>query len=218
LTGLAADVEAVLDAFGFTEVTLAGQDWGGLVCFRAVLDQPQRFDRYIALSIVPPWLRLASMLRRLPDWAYVFPMALAGDRVAQWPAGVRWLVQHGTGSPVWDDAGGRAALASYVERVGEPPAAAMTRRLYAELVLSYLPRACRRARPARLEVPTTILLGEHETIARPALYWSRTYPGEIRIVTVDGARHWLSEERPDAVVDVLRGPPGVRRRGRSSSA
>jgi pimeloyl-ACP methyl ester carboxylesterase len=115
------------------------------------------------------------------------------------------MVRRTTTAPAWDDAAGRAALASYVERVGAGNAPAMTRRLYASLVTGELPAALG-DRPAAVGVPTTLVVGEDETISRPEMYWSRLFPGEARLVVVAGAGHWLPEERPGAVVDAIEAP------------
>ncbi|MEA2703471.1 MAG: hypothetical protein QOD63_1416 [Actinomycetota bacterium] len=203
IAGLAADVVAVLDHFGLASAHLAAHDWGGWIGFRAILDHPRRFRSYTGLAIVPPWLDLLPMLKRLTGWAYVVPMALAGNAIARWPAGVRFLVEHAAYAPAFDDEGGDAAMTSYLEQIGQSDAAAMTRRLYATLVLKEFPAAWGK-RPAPLQMPTTVVVGDRETISVPQLFWARTHPGEIRVVTVRRARHWLAEERPDAVVDVLR--------------
>lgn len=203
IAGLADDIVAVLDHFELDSAHLAAHDWGGWIGFRAALCHPRRFRSYTGLAIVPPWLALVPMLRRLTGWAYVVPMALAGNAVARWPGGVRFLVEHNSHVPAWDGADGFGAMSSYLDQIGQPDAAAMTRRLYATLLVKEFPAAWG-PRKTPLEIPTTVVLGARETISVPQLFWSRTHPGEIRVVTVPGARHWLAEESPDAVVDVLR--------------
>ncbi len=202
---LAGDLVAALDHLGIATAALVSHDWGGWIGFRAVQDAPRRFRRHCALGIVPPWLDPAAMLRRLPDWAYVVPMAVAGDRIARDPAKVRWLVDRSTHEPIWQRPDDAEALASYLDRVGQPGSAAMTRHLYATLVRRELPAAWA-TRRGRGKIPTTVVVGEHETIARPELFWDRTEPGALRVVTIPRARHWLAEERPDAVIPHLRAP------------
>jgi pimeloyl-ACP methyl ester carboxylesterase len=200
---LGDDLVAAMDDLGVQRAHLAGHDWGGWIGFHAVLEHPQRFTRYTALAVTPPWLDAGAMLRRIIGWGYVVPMAVAGNLIASRAGAVRWMVRHTTRVPVWDGPLGEEALASYSDRVARPSAAAMTRHLYGQLVTKELPAALR-ARTATLTVPATIVIGEHETISRPELYWPRTRPGELRVEIVDGAGHWLAEERPDAVVAHLR--------------
>lgn len=199
---LGDDIVATLADLDLDRPLLVGHDWGGWTGFRAVLDHPSAFGSYLALAIMAPWLDPPAMARAIGGWSYVFPMAAFGDRVARSPRGVRWLIDHSTTNRIWDDGDGAMALRSYTERIGRPETAAMTRHLYATLVRHELPAALRRHSGSVL-VPTTMLVGEDETIAHPALYWPRTAPGGLRVETVPGARHWLAEEAPDAVVAAI---------------
>ncbi len=63
---MADDVLAVLDALGLERVKLVGHDWGGWIGFLLGLRAPQRFERYLALNIVPPWVRRCAMLPATP--------------------------------------------------------------------------------------------------------------------------------------------------------
>ena len=59
---MATDVLAVLDALGLERVKLVGHDWGGWIGFLLCLRAPQRFERFLALNIVPPWVQLRSVV------------------------------------------------------------------------------------------------------------------------------------------------------------
>ena len=65
----AADLVALLDALGLDRVRLVGHDWGAMAGFLACIRHPERFDRYLALGIVPPFpsrdRRLAADLAAL---------------------------------------------------------------------------------------------------------------------------------------------------------
>lgn len=200
---LGEDIVATLADLDVDRPLLVGHDWGGWIGFRAVLDHPGAFGGYLALAITAPWLDPLAMARAFGGWSYVFPMAAFGDRVSRSPRSVRWLIDHSTSKGIWDSGDGAVALKSYTERIGRPEAAAMTRHLYATLVRSELPAALRRW-SGFAPVPTTMLVGEHETIARPELYWPRTAPGGLRVETVPGVRHWLAEEASGAVVGAIR--------------
>jgi pimeloyl-ACP methyl ester carboxylesterase len=202
ITELAGDITATLDDLELDEVVLAAHDWGGWIGFEAALDSPGRFRHYSALAIVPPWLSWQAMVRNVSGWGYVFPMAAIGARIARNQAAVRFLLDHSAEGPVWDRADNQLALASYLDRIVTPHAAAMTQHLYRLLVGRELPRACG-PRCRFLEVPATVLVGQAETIAKPELYLPRTRPGELAVQVVPGVRHWLAEEAPTAVVEHL---------------
>lgn len=200
---LADDIVAAVNAVGLDRPLLVGHDWGGWAGFRAVLDHPDVFGAYVAMSILAPWVSGRAMLRNFLGWAYVFPLATFGHRIARSPRMVRALLDRSTTAHIWGhEGGGSLALASYQQRLSRPEVAATSRHLYADFLRSGLPRAVGPRSP-RLAVPTTMLIGEHETITRPEVFCPRTLPGELRVVTVPGARHWLAEEAPDHVAAAI---------------
>jgi pimeloyl-ACP methyl ester carboxylesterase len=151
---------------------------------------------------MPPWLEVRSLLRHVVDWSYVFPMAAFGNLIARRAAIVRFLVHRSTADPTtWDAPSEREALASYLERVARPPAATMTRALYGAFVRRELLAAIRA--DGGSPVPTTVVVGEHETIARPELWQQRTSQGQVHLTTIAGADHWLAEEAPQATLAAI---------------
>ena len=62
---LATDVLAVLDALGLERVKLVGHDWGAWIGFLLCLREPRRFERYLALNILPPWTSARAMAPHL---------------------------------------------------------------------------------------------------------------------------------------------------------
>ena len=62
---MATDVLAVLDELGLERVKLVGHDWGGWIGFLLCLRAPQRFERYLALNILPPWTSMRAMAPHL---------------------------------------------------------------------------------------------------------------------------------------------------------
>lgn len=202
---LAQDIVAVVDHLDQGPAVLAAHDWGGWIGFEAALGHPERFRGYVGLAIVAPWLSWIPMLRHLGGWAYVFPMAAAGSRIARSRRAVRILLDKSAEGRLWARPANQLALSSYLDRISAPQSAAMTQHLYRTLVARELPLALG-PRGRQLTVPTTMLVGEHESIARPDLYEGRSAPGELRVEPAfAGVRHWLAEEAPDRVVAHLVG-------------
>ncbi|MEA2480713.1 MAG: hypothetical protein QOJ07_2635, partial [Thermoleophilaceae bacterium] len=52
---LAHDLIGVMDALGLERVKLVGHDWGAMAGFLACIESPDRFERFLALGIVPPF-------------------------------------------------------------------------------------------------------------------------------------------------------------------
>src|SRR4051812_47280334 len=51
---LAGDLIAQLDALGLDRVRLVGHDWGLVAGYRACINHPERFERFVALAGVHP--------------------------------------------------------------------------------------------------------------------------------------------------------------------
>ena len=203
IDAMVSDLLAVLDHFEVRRAALAGHDWGGWIGFRAVLDHPDRFTALAALAIMPPWLSARSMIRHLAGWSYMIPMAAVGGQVARRPRLVAAMVRFSTSANAWDHHDGRTALASYTARVRRPSAAVTTRKLYRSFVFRDLWRSLG-PRPPRLEVPATVIVGQHETISVPDHWIRRTHPGEIELEVLAGTRHWIPDEAPSATVSSIR--------------
>ena len=197
------DLTAVLDALQVPRAAMAAHDWGGWIGFRAIQQHPDRFVAYAGLAIMPPWLVGSEMARNLPSWGYVFPMAAFGDVVARRSSLVTAMLHRSAAVPWWESPDGELALRSYLDRIAHLGAPRMTRHLYRSFVGRELPRALRRPRTGRLHVPATVIVGEHEQISRPENWWARTHAGEVGLVTIPDAAHWLAEEAPAATAAAI---------------
>src|ERR1700754_64659 len=72
---LADDVLAVLDAEGIDQVRLVGHDWGGWVGYLLCLRAPERFSRYLALNIPPPWVSVRMVFPE--SWRFLYQLVIA---------------------------------------------------------------------------------------------------------------------------------------------
>src|SRR4051812_3838924 len=80
---LADDVLAVLDELGIERVKLVGHDWGAWIGFLLCLREPQRFERYLALNILPPWTSVRAMAPHL--WRFLCPWVVSPPRGGDQP-------------------------------------------------------------------------------------------------------------------------------------
>ena len=97
---------ATLDALGLERVKLVGHDWGGWVGFLICLRAPERVDRYLALNIVPPFVRpnLASTraaIRFYYQWLLASPFIgrRLAARLGRMPE--RMYERNGMGRGIW---------------------------------------------------------------------------------------------------------------------
>lgn len=68
---IAADAIALLDALGVERAALVAHDWGAVIGWRLAADHPDRFTRFVALSVGHPNAMVHSNLRqKLKSWYF----------------------------------------------------------------------------------------------------------------------------------------------------
>ncbi|MBJ7520974.1 MAG: alpha/beta hydrolase [Solirubrobacteraceae bacterium] len=199
---MASDVLALLDTLGIDRVKLVGHDWGGWIGFLLALRAPERFERYLALNIAPPFVPPRSdsgaLLAAARLW---YQVVLAG------PLGARFM-RHGGTEIVWraalrdPDAIDAAARAAFTDAFREPVRARASQLVYREFLLrELLPAMAGRYRSTRLTVPTYLLFGEEDDAVDPGvLEGARPFCDDLTIELVPGVGHFIVDERPDLVV------------------
>jgi pimeloyl-ACP methyl ester carboxylesterase len=198
---MAGDVLAVMDALGLERVLLGGHDWGAWIGFLLALRHPDRVERLLACSIVPPWpareLRGALGIWRL---AYQIPLATPG--VGRGRVGRRIArLALDSADPAMD----AEAKAVFLDRLeGERGRAAEL--LYRTFLLRELgPVAAGRYARRSLEVPTLLLAGDRDpAIPAPQVERVAAVSGGVELELVEGAGHFLVDERPQLVANRAR--------------
>ena len=200
----ATDLFGVLDALELDRVRLVGHDWGGFTGFLACLRQPERFERYLALNIAPPWGSSDPRVF-LDAWrfAYQLPLVapLLGPRLVRWFPGLvsSGLKQAATQPDTFTDEDVRI----FAERFREPARAAATAKTYRAFQLRDLPRVLAgRYRSARLRTPTLLLFGEQDgVLTGRMLRGSEEQADDMRIEHVPEAGHFIAEDCPALVTE-----------------
>jgi pimeloyl-ACP methyl ester carboxylesterase len=196
---LATDLLALLDALEIDRVTWAGHDWGAYTGLLAALRSPERFERLVAMCILPPFSRDRDPGTAAVLLSYQVPIST--------PLLGRWLARHGFAAAILRRA--RAAgswseeeIATYdrVFRARPHVSVAMYRTL---LTRELLPVLRGRYAGRRLTVPTTLLLGSRDLITKRIA--AGPYPGqpEVTVRRIEGVGHFLPEEDPAAVIAAL---------------
>ncbi len=199
-----ADVVALLDALDLPRVHVVAHDWAAIVAMRLALDHPERFGGLVSLTVPHLWLRFDPRLIAQLRVAWHLPLMatpLAPRLIGRGRQRLQRHLLHGRFTVV-SDAIGSDDAESYLARLREPARARAVSALYRELILPEFVRILRGAyADRRLTVPTVALLGAGDAISDP-----RTLGGhegradDFTMKIVEGAGHFLPEERPDVVV------------------
>jgi pimeloyl-ACP methyl ester carboxylesterase len=202
---MASDVLAVLDELGLERVKLVGHDWGGWIGFLLCLREPQRFERFLALNILPPWTSARAIAPHLwrfwYQWMILSPVVgyrlhRSGDFVP------KVLVGGSTRREVWD----RETLRAFADSFTEPSRARAAVQMYRVFNLREAPAILRgRYGQAWLQVPTKMLFGTDDAALRPELLdGCERHAEAMEVELVDGCGHFIADEMPDLVADRAR--------------
>ncbi len=202
---MASDVLAVLDELGLQRVKLVGHDWGGWLGFLLCLREPERFQRYLALNILPPWTSGRAMAPHLWRFWYQWLILSPGLGYRLHRSGrfvPKVLVGASVRKEVWD----RETLAAFTQPFTEPGNAMAAVQTYRVFNLREAPAIMRgRYAQARLRVPTLMLFGTGDA-ALPAklLDGYERHAEDMQVELVDGCGHFIADEMPDLVAERAR--------------
>ena len=202
---MATDVLAVLDELGLERVKLVGHDWGGWIGFLLCLREPRRFERFLALNILPPWVSARAMAPHLWRFWYQWLVLSPGVGYRLHRSGrfvPRVLVGGSTKREVWDG----ETLRAFAENLAEPDRARAAVQMYRVFNLrEALPIMRGRYARQRLEVPTRLLFGTDDRALRPeVLAGYKGHAGDMEVELVPGCGHFIADERPDLVAERAR--------------
>jgi pimeloyl-ACP methyl ester carboxylesterase len=196
---IAEDAIALLDALGLDRVRLAGHDWGAWVAMLAALRAPERFSSLLATSIASPWVPTLTGLRNLWRLSYIPPIAapVIGERLVRDGGFPRRVLEVGRrDGRAWTD----EEIETYLGVLREPQAAHASSKLYRDFVLREAPKNLMGAfRGRRFAMPARLLHGRRDPLGRELV---QGFKGEIEFV--DGAGHFLPEEKPALVAERIR--------------
>ena len=183
-TQLAEDVVALLDALELPDpVRIIGHDWGAIAALHLATGHAERVDRALILSVPSPWDTLPDPRKLLGIAHMPFLAAPFAERAVPDIAGL--LLRLSGFSP--DEA------EPYVSVLREPSRRRATVGYYRTFVTRELPALLRRP-PERNRVPLRFLGGKGDPVCR--------FSPSVELV--GGARHFLPEDRPDAVLQAAR--------------
>lgn len=205
----AADVAGVVRSLGATEAVVAGHGWGGWIAWSMPALQPRVTRAVAALSVAHP-LRMRSTGLGPAGLASVrsllgFQVPVLPERSLQAPGTVRGMLRDWSATPGWPT----EEEAERYESAMRIPFVAHSAMEYYRWAVRSLPRPdglrFARAVSASIEVPVLQLHGAADPFVPPARARGSSLwvTGPYRWELVEGAGHFLPEEAPDTVTQLL---------------
>ncbi|WP_211489641.1 alpha/beta fold hydrolase [Georgenia thermotolerans] len=208
---IVADHVALLDALGLDSVDLVSHDLGAIPGFGLCYAHPDRVRRHVALGVPPFFARLD--LRILPAFRHLWHqevVALPGLGPAVMGRGRQPVARH----MLEDFRVDPAALPPedvevFLAQFRDPARARATSATYRRTVISTVGHILRGThRRTRLRTPTLVLVGSEDKVFSPeasarSLAGHQAYADHVELGTIDGAGHYVIEEQPDRLVDLV---------------
>jgi pimeloyl-ACP methyl ester carboxylesterase len=189
-----ADAVAVLDALKLDSAHVVGHDWGATVAWSLAAAHPGRVRTLTAISVPHP-RALADGLRT--NWSQRARFAYMGlfrsgfaERLllARDGAVLRWMMK-----PI-----GAQRAAAYAATMREPGRLTAALNWYRALSIKA------QANTHPVTVPTTFVWADSDLVTRAtAEHTAAWVSGEYRLVTLRGIGHWVPEEAPQALAEVM---------------
>ncbi len=202
---LADDVLAVLDELGLKRVKLVGHDWGGWIGFLLCLREPERFQRYLALNILPPWTSMRAMAPHLWRFWYQWLILSPGIGYRLHRSGrfiPKVLAGGSVRREVWDD----ATLHAFSDTFTEPERAMAAVQMYRVFNLREARDIAKgRYAKSRLQVPTKLLFGTGDAaLNHNLLSGYEQHADDMTLEKVEGCGHFIADEMPQLVAERAR--------------
>lgn len=198
---LVKDTLALIDASGADRVHLVGHDWGAAVAWGVAGRAPDRLASLSALSVPHPMAFVRSLLtsrQGLASWyMYVNQLPWVPERLM--------LGRNGRGKAIATSLirSGLAPRAAERDALAMTEAGALTAALnwYRAMPLS---GSGQRATD-KVTVPTLYVWSDRDIAitAKPARDTANYVSGPYRFETLRGASHWLPEEKPAEIAEML---------------
>lgn len=196
---LVDDVVGLADAAGAERVHVVGHDWGGAVAWAMATARPERLHSVTSLATPHPQAMLRSLWtsgQLLRSWYMVFfqlprlpELSLRGPGRSQ------------TAKTLRSSGLAQDKVARYLAQFDDPGAATAALNWYRAVPYGS------RSRPGPLRVPTLYVYATDDfALGRKAADLTGRYvQGPYRYEVLDGVSHWIPEEMPDQVAELVVG-------------
>lgn len=208
---LVTDTLAILDHLEVNEpIRLAGHDWGAWNGFLIAMREPERFDRFFALNIAPPWgdpgpFDLKANLKTLWRLNYQVPIST--------PFLGRWVLAGGMDDFFYKQASHAfhnkqpiddGSFHFFIDQFKDPARGQASTYLYRSfLTRELIPIAKGTYARGRLTIPTRVLFGKGD-VAVDAAIWEADHSkkaDDLSAELVEDCGHFIVDEQPALVTE-----------------
>jgi pimeloyl-ACP methyl ester carboxylesterase len=205
IDALVSDVAGLIDAAGARRVTLVGHDWGGLVAWEFAARRARPLDRLVIMNVPHP-VRFREELASNPAQRRRSLYAL----FFQLPWLPEWFMRR-KGAALIDEAFRGMAidksrfsddvLAVFRQNVLAPGAATAMLNWYRAAGRRF-GRLGSETRP--IETPTLLIWGEADTaLGKETTFGTERFVKDFTVRYLPGVSHWVQQEAPEAVNEIL---------------
>lgn len=204
---MAADVHQLLEHLGATErVAVVGHDMGAGVAYAYAAAHRDQVRRLVFMEFALAGFGLEQAMVAAPDmenWQLAF-FASAPDMAERLFTGrerdlLAWYLNHSSDDP---NAVRAADLAVYERELSKPGALRAMLRYFAAIWTDA--EHNRQDAQVKLSMPVLAVGGARNAGPRVAAAMQHV-ADDVRPAVVDGAGHWLADEQPDALTDLIAG-------------
>ena len=197
-------VLALLDHLGLDRVRLVAHDWSAIVGFQLAIQHPERIQQYVSLSVPHPWFRFPPAMFRGAWRLWFMPViATPGLGARLLGRGNQPLARYLLKTDVAEHAFSAEDREAFLAPLRQPERARAGSALYRLLILREMRRIATGAyRESRLAIPTRVLYGPADPAVVREMYGGyEAYTADLAVEPIEGAAHYLADERPDRVAD-----------------
>jgi pimeloyl-ACP methyl ester carboxylesterase len=200
ISELAEDVKTLIDACGAQRVHLVGHDWGATVAWHVAQQFPDRLLTVTAMSVPHPGAFLKALVtsrQGLASWYILF---------FQLPRVPEWYLQRGRGT--FTLSGLVKARAQHAPELAKAEAKAMAEPGALTAALNWyraIPLSDTWEAGKKVTVPTMFIWSDGDIALREkgARATGDYVLGEYRFEVLKGVSHWILDEQPDMMGDLL---------------
>ncbi len=214
---LLADIRSLVGRFDHEWAAVVGHDWGGAIVYETAVRDPDLFDRQVVLNFPHPGpykraVLSPAQLRR--SWYVGFFMLPWLPEALLRRDDLGFMDTLFRDHPVRPDAFTEADIRRYKDAMATPGALTAALNYYRALIPQYSTRLVREELPwlettlpettTEIVTPTMLIWGEQDRTLVPDMAngLSEWIP-ECRVHRLPDASHWVHEDRPTTVTELL---------------